>query len=63
VRVRLFGRVGVRMRHVLSSYKAPFASPNFSTLPHIGHDFPKNVTEHKMYAFIFSTNFCEAFLF
>jgi hypothetical protein len=33
------------------------ASTNFSTKCHKRHDFQKEVTEHKLYILIFSTNF------
>jgi hypothetical protein len=46
-----------RMRHILVSSVTSLAPPHFSTLPDKGHDFRKNVTEHKMRVLIFSTTF------
>jgi hypothetical protein len=40
--------------HLLSSVVCP-ALQNLSTLSHKGHDFRRNVIEHKMCVLIFST--------
>jgi hypothetical protein len=45
-----------RMRRVVLSVACPIL-PYFSTLSHKMHDFREKAIEHKMYEFIFSTNF------
>ena len=56
-RVALLIQHVTRMRHIVTSFVASLAPPNFSTLPHKRHDFRKNVTEHKMCVLIFYTTF------
>jgi len=48
---------------ILSSGTCP-ALPHFSTLSHKWHNFQKNVIEHNIFIFIFSSNTClKCFLF
>ena len=55
--VALLIQHATRMRHIVVSPVTSLAPPHFSTLPDKGHDFRKNVTEHKMRVLIFSTTF------
>ena len=57
VHVALLIQHATFMRHIFSSSVASLAPLHFSTLSHKRHDFRENVTEHKMYAFTFSTTF------
>jgi len=43
--------------HVILSSVICLVLPYSSTLSHKRHDFPKNINEHKVCVFIFSTNF------
>jgi len=51
-----------RLRPVILSFVACPAVPHFSTLSHKTHNFRENVTEHKIYILILSTNLSETFL-
>jgi hypothetical protein len=51
-----------RMHCVILSLVACLAVPYFSTLSHKRQDFPKNVTERKMWVLILSTNLSKRFL-
>ena len=53
VRVALLVQHATRTRHIVTSFVAPLAPPQFSTLSHKGDDCRKNVTEHKMCVLIF----------
>ena len=56
-RVTLLIQNVTRMRHIVTSFVAPLASPHFSTLSHKRRDFRKRVTAHEMSVLTFSTSF------
>ena len=45
-----------RVRHIVTSFVAPWAPPHFWTLSLKRRDFRKRVTEHKMCVSIFCTS-------
>jgi hypothetical protein len=47
----------MRMCHIVTSFVAPLAPPEFSTLFHKLRDIRKKVIEHKMCVLIFFKNF------
>ena len=49
----------MRMCHIVTSFVAPLAPPEFSTLSHKRRDIRKKVIEHKMCVLILSTTFVE----
>jgi hypothetical protein len=57
VRIALLMQYTTRMRHTVTSFVAPLAPPDFSTISHKRHDFRKKLTEHEMCVLIFSTTF------
>jgi hypothetical protein len=57
VRTVLLIQHATHMRHIVTSFVAPLAPPDFSTLCHKRHGYRKNVFEHKMCIFIISTTF------
>jgi hypothetical protein len=63
VRVVLLIQHETPVRHIVTSFVAPLALPNFTTLSHKRHDFrKKKVTEHKICVLIFDTTFvCHIF--
>ena len=62
VHVALLIQYATRMRHIVTSFVVPLAPPYFSTLSDKWHDFQKEVTEHEMCVFIFSTILSKTFL-
>jgi hypothetical protein len=56
-RVALLTQHTKRMRRIILSSVASMTQPNFSTLSHKWHHFPKKVIERKMSILIFSTTF------
>jgi hypothetical protein len=61
VHVALLIQHATHMRHIVISFVSSLAPPYFSTLSHKGHDFLKNVIDHKICVLIFSTNLYKIF--
>ena len=61
VHVALLIQHATHMRHTVTSFVSPLAPSYFSTLTHKGHDFLKNVIDHKICVLIFSTNLSKIF--
>ena len=57
VHVALLLQHAMPIRHIVTSFVTPLALRYFSTLFHKWGDFRKNVIEHTMCVFIFSTTF------